>query len=87
MVWELLDVIFTSRNDCVKIVMNRTAPHSPFSLLRSLYFQRHYVSVASVAVFRSVMFSCRISNWMYTEISTKVFVEIFNLKDENNSAS
>ncbi len=67
---------FFSRNDSIKTVRSRPVskqPHSPFSLLTALYFRGHIVGVASVAVFRSVVFSYRISNWMYTESSTYVF--------------
>ncbi len=66
-------------------------PHSPFSLLRAFYFWGHIVGVTSLAVFRSMVFSYRISNGMYTESSANVSEEAslfhFDLKDENILAS
>lgn len=79
---RLLYAICTHRNDSVKMVTSCTVPHSPFSLLGPLHFQRHHEGLAFVAVFRSLVFSYKNSNWMYTETSDKVFVELFDLKDE-----
>lgn len=51
-------------------------PHSSFSLVRVLCFHDRILGCAPVAVFRSLVFSYRIDNWMYTESSTNGFTRL-----------